>query len=442
MSFYKRYFEWVVTLPILFFLLLVFAILGKNEPLSDGIRYWLTAGDFLNGFSEKEILDSNLLTNGPFYPLVLAFFRVIGFSVKACIMSNAFFIYIASVYFFKLLRNYLSIRKSLLSTYLLVLIDPFLLYWGAKLYSEPLAILFVCLFLYSGHLFLIQNSKQHLYWSALWLGLLVLTRVIFGYVILALLILFIILFILDRKKESYFKITKLLTFAFIFTIPYLIFTYTITQKVFYWSNNGGALLYWTSSPYKTDLGEWHVFNLEALKDHLAARYNQFSGLDSLHLRKVNDIILDKIKEDHTPFLDSTVGLNKLEFDTKLKQKAISNIQNHPLNFFRNWLLNTGRLMIGYPHALYFKPPYSPVFSLLNILKSSLVLFLFMASILLYLIKSNYWDPWLLFVIMFLGVYLGGQSLLAVQSQRFLLPIYAPIVFIISVIFGKYVKISK
>ena len=77
MSFYKRYFEWVVTLPILFFLLLVFAILGKNEPLSDGIRYWLTAGDFLNGFSEKEILDSNLLTNGPFYPLVLAFFRVI-----------------------------------------------------------------------------------------------------------------------------------------------------------------------------------------------------------------------------------------------------------------------------------------------------------------------------------------------------------------------------
>ena len=37
--------------------------------------------------------------------------------------------------------------------------DHSVLFSGAKLYSEPLAILFVCLFLYSGHLFLIQNSK-------------------------------------------------------------------------------------------------------------------------------------------------------------------------------------------------------------------------------------------------------------------------------------------
>ena len=202
------------------------------------------------------------------------------------------------------------------------------------------------------------------------------------------------------------------------------------------------LLYWTSSPHKTDLGEWHVFNFEHLKDHFAGRYNQFSGLDSLHLRKVNDIILDQMKQDHTPFTDSLIGLNKLDYDTKLKEKAIQNIQNYPISFFRNWLLNTGRLMIGYPHALYFKPPYSPVFSLLNILKSSLLLFLFLASVALYLLKRSYWNLWLTFVILFLGVYLGGQSLLAVQSQRFLLPIYAPMIFIISVIFGKYVKISE
>ena len=442
MTFFKRYFDWVVTLPILIFLALVFALLAKNVPLSDGIRYWLTAGDLLNGFSDKQILDSYLLTNGPIYPIVLAFFRGIGFSVKGCIMLNAIFLYFASVYFYKLVSNYLTVRKSLVSVYVLILVDPFLFYWGAKLYSESLAILFVCLFLYSVHLYLTKNIKQHLYWSALWFGLLALTRVIFGYVIPALLILFIILYIIDRRKESYFKIIKLHTFAFIFTIPYLIFTYNITQKIFYWSDNGGMLLYWTSSPFKTDLGEWHTFGFDDLKDHFAERYNQFSGLDSLHLRKVNDIILDQMKQDHTPFTDSLIGLNKLESDTKLKEKAIQNIQNYPMSFFRNWLLNTGRLMIGYPHALYFKPPYSPVFSLLNILKSSLLLFLFLASVTVYLLKRSYWNLWLTFVILFLGVYLGGQSLLAVQSQRFLLPIYAPMIFIISVIFGKYVKISE
>ena len=442
MIFFKRYFEWVVTLPILIFLVLVFAFLGKNVPLSDGIRYWLTAGDLLNGFSDKPILDSYLLTNGPVYPIVLAFFRGIGFSVKACIMLNAIFLYLASVYFYKLISNYLTVRKSLLSVYVLIIIDPFLFYWGAKLYSESLAILFVCLFMYSGHLYLMKNIKQHLYWSALWLGLLALTRVIFGYVIPVLLVLFIMFLIFDSRKESYFKIIKLHAFAFIFTIPYLIFTYNITQKVFYWSDNGGMLLYWTSSPYKTDLGEWHVFNFEHLKDHLAGRYNQFSGLDSLHLRNVNDIILDQMKQDHTPFTDSLIGLTKLESDTKLKEKAIQNIKNNPVIFFRNWFLNTGRLLIGYPHALYFKPPYSPVFSLLNILKSSLLLFLFLASVIICLLKRSYWNSWLVFVILFLGVYLVGQSLLAVQSQRFLLPIYAPMIFIISVIFGKYVKISE
>lgn len=438
----KKNLDWVVTLPILFTLLVVFSVLGKNIPLSDGIRYWETAGDFLNGFSQKKILESYLLTNGPIYPLILSLFRGMGFGVKACILLNAVFLYTASVYFFKLLRNYLNFKKSLLFTYLLLLVDPFLFYWGAKLYSEPLSILFVCLFLYTAHLFFLKKLKKHLYLAALFLGLLALTRVIFGYVIPVLFSLYLILFILNKQKKIYLEFAKLHLVAFFITIPYLIFTYNITQKVFFWSDNGGMLLYWTASPHKTDLGEWHVFNFDYLKDHLANRYNQFSGLDSIHLRNVNDLILDKMKSDHTPFIDTLEGLNRLEFDSRLKEMALANIQNHPANFFRNWLLNTGRLMIGYPHALYFKPPYSPVFSLLNILKSSLLLFLFLASILLYLLKKSYWNHWLTYVILFLGVFLGGQSLLAVQSQRFLLPIYAPMIFIISVIFEKYVKISK
>ena len=74
-------------------------------------------------------------------------------------------------------------------------------------------------------------------------------------------------------------------------------------------------------------------------------------------------------------------------------------------------------MIGYPHALYFKPPYSPLLSLINIIKSSFILFLIIGSI-IYLIY-NFFDKTLFrFVTLFIVIYIGGQSLLAVQSQRF------------------------
>ena len=441
MNIIKRNLDWVITLPVLILLLIVFSFLGKNIPLSDGVRYWESAGDILNRFSHKDILDSPLLTNGPIYPLILSLFRLLGFGVKACILLNAIFLYLASVYFFKLLKNYLNFKKSLIFTYLLLLVDPFLFYWGAKLYSESLAILLVCLFLYKSNLFIIKKSLWHFFWAALFLGLLALTRVIFGYVIPVLFILYLILYLLNRPKKIYLDLAKLNLTALIVTIPYLIFTFNITNKPFFWSDNGGMLLYWISSPFKTDLGEWHVFGFDNLKNHLASRYTQFSGLDSLHLRNVNDLILDKIKSDHSPFTKTLIGLDRIEFDSKLKEQALINVQKNPFNFLRNWLLNTGRLIIGYPHALYFKPPYSPVFSLINILKSSLVFFSLIASLILYVLNKSFWKPWISLVIFFLIVYLGGQSLLAVQSQRFLLPVYAPMTIIISYIFGKYVKIS-
>ena len=76
---------WLISIPILLIFLLDIFLLGKNQPLSDGIRYWKTADDILDGFKTTSILDGYLLVNGPLYPLILAFFKGIGFSVKACI---------------------------------------------------------------------------------------------------------------------------------------------------------------------------------------------------------------------------------------------------------------------------------------------------------------------------------------------------------------------
>lgn len=435
----KKFFEssWGKTFPILLLFVGDIFFLGKNIPLSDGIRYWKTASDILNGFQNTTVIESALLLNGPLYPFILAIFKGIGFTVKATIYLNAIFLYIAFTYFFKTAHLFLVQKKALIVTYVLVLIDPFLFYWAAKLYSEPLTILWVCLLINLLTKYFKSPTKKILYWAALIFCLLALTRVIFAYVLLIFIPIGFLGYYLF-KKELFKSITKLGGFGILFLIPYLIFTYSITNKVFYLSGNGGLLLYWTSSPYKSDMGEWHTMQIN--HDHFAARYNSFSGLDSLYLRKVNQVIIDQINSNHSEFA-KRLSLSKdlVEYDDMLKTKAIENIKNYPTSFLSNWTLNTGRLLVGIPHAMYHKPPFSPLFSLLNTVKSSFLLCFFLIAILLFFKNFSFSQYNLIWMLLLLVIYLGGQSILAVQSQRFLLPIYPLIIMFTTISFSNYLQ---
>jgi len=419
---------WVYCLPILIVFFINIFLLAENRPVSDGIRYWMTASDILDGFKNKSILESHLFLNGPVYPLILALFKGVGFSVKASIFLNAFFLYVGFTFFFKTLSQYISLKKSFIATYVLVFIDPFLFYWTAKLYSEPLAILLVCLLIFYLNTFIKSNSKKNLLLSAFIFCLLALTRVIFAYVALSIVILGLVGWFIF-KSRLFNKLLKFCSLSLLFCIPYLIFTYSVTKKVFYFSGNGGLLLYWTSSPYPSDMGEWHTLQIN--HDHFAARYSKFSGLDSLYLRKVNDIIINEINSNHKDFADSIKDNDILEYDQALRDKAISNIKSYPISFIKNWILNSGRLLVGIPHAIYHKPPFSPHFTLLNTIKSSFLLFLLIVSIFLSLRNKWIETQLLTSTILILIIYLGGQSLLSVQSQRFLLPVYPLIILIIS-----------
>ena len=430
---------WLVCIPILLIFLLDVFILGKNQPLSDGIRYWKTADDILDGFMATPILDGYLLVNGPLYPLLLAFFKGIGFSVKACIYLNAFFLYYSFTFFFKTITQFVSFTKGIVATYILVFIDPFLFYWGAKLYSEPLAILWVCLLLYYS-LQLFKNPKSNsIFKVAVTLTFLILTRVIFAYVTVVFLVIGLIGMIFF-KQEFYKKLSKLGILSLLFCLPYLIFTYSITNKIFYWSSNGGPLLYWMASPHEEDMGEWHTLQIN--HDHFAARYNTFSGLDSLYLRNVNEVIINKINNNHKAFAESLKGKNILEYDDALKEKALSNIKEYPKAFFKNWILNTGRLLVGIPHAIYHKPPFSPLFTLLNTVKSSFLICFLFTCVILFLGRPIVQNLYLFWILILLIIYLGGQSLLSVQSQRFILPIYPLILFFITVVLNDFMRIKK
>ena len=100
--------DWILCLPIILIFFVDIILLGKNYPVSDGIRYWKTASDILDGFKDTPVLESSLLINGPLYPLIIAIFKGIGFSVKACIFLNAIFLYVGFTYFFKTAILFLS----------------------------------------------------------------------------------------------------------------------------------------------------------------------------------------------------------------------------------------------------------------------------------------------------------------------------------------------
>ena len=112
------------------------------------------------------------------------------------------------------------------------------------------------------------------------------------------------------------------------------------------------------------------------------------------------------------------------------------------NFLKNWILNTSRLFIGYPYSLYFKPPNTPIRMVFNIILSSFLTISFIFSIIILTLKFSSVDDSIKFLFLFTIIYLLGTSLMATQSQRFLIPITPAILFMIAYTMNKTIKIKN
>ena len=128
-------------------------------------------------------------------------------------------------------------------------------------------------------------------------------------------ILSLVLYIL--LKNSLLKKTFLVyLFALIMCVPYLFYTYSLTDKTFYWGNSGGLSLYLMSSPVEDEYGDWSSRNSDYHKQDYA-----------------------KLK-----------GLSNIERDAAFKKIAIENIKKYPSKYFMNLLANVGRLWFNYPNS--------------------------------------------------------------------------------------------
>jgi hypothetical protein len=381
--------------PVLLFSAIIVLVLNTNVLVGDESRYLMFAKNLTNGYYSPK--DEINLWNGPGYPIVLALFIFLGLPILLTAkMLNAVLMFFAVLYFYSTLKLYIYDEKKVIAfSYLFALYPPFYRYMHLIL-TESLSIFLICGFMYHFCKIYIDNKKRsHLFFASFYMAYLALTKIFFGYVILIFLIFSLMLYLWKRK--GMFKKTFLIySFALLLCLPYLIYTYSLTNKIFYWGNSGGLSLYWMSTPYENELGDWKDFK---------------------------DVINNpQLSQNHKEFFDRLEKYPSVQRDEELKRRAIQNIVNNPEKFLKNWVANIGRLLFNYPYSYAFQSISTYFYLIPNMF---LVAFGMVCFYLTYVGRKNI--PYEIYTLILFGlISFGGSSLVSAYNRQFalLVPIFA------------------
>jgi len=138
---------------------------------------------------------------------------------------------------------------------------------------------------------------------------------------------------MNRTVTNYRKGALIVLIACIITLPYLVYTYNLTGRVFYWGT-GQENLYWMTTPYPDEYGDWKGDLTRNPVD--LGNYNVADAGDSL-------------KAHHRDF-DSVYQYKGLQKDDAFKKIAIHNIKTYPLKYAKNIVYNLGRIFFHYPFS--------------------------------------------------------------------------------------------
>jgi hypothetical protein len=164
------------------------------------------------------------------------------------------------------------------------------------------------------------RRRDHI-WAGAALALLALSRVEFGDVLLACLLLSCIWLLLSRKSLLARRCLMATALALLLCTPWLAYTYSLTGRPFYWGNAGGSALYWMTAP--GTLGDWQSQNAVFTNPRLAPDRPAFAEVDRL---------------------------KPLEQDPRLWHIAVQNIEHHPTHYLSNVVNNIGRLVFDSPYS--------------------------------------------------------------------------------------------
>jgi hypothetical protein len=398
---------------ILYLLIVLFA---KNDPLQfDGSSYWRFANNLLQGFYSPPAPHINLV-EGPGYPIFLMLFAALGVPLKIVTICNAIMHYLAIVFLFKSLKFIVPHSKALVFSVLFACCYSSYV-WMTKFYTETFV-----LFLFSLHIFFMMKAyysgKTKYYLIAgFFLGYISLTKVVFPYVLLTLIFAMGFFYLLSKNKAYIRKGYLIIVTAFAVLLPYLIYSYNLTDRFFYIGTSGGDALYWMSTPFEYEYG---AYNNEA--------FDANGEGPSL------EISISRFKENHQRDIDSISSLVGLAKDDAYKKIAMENIRNHPVKYLKNVYANISRLMFNFPQSYMFQVPLKSIWYF------AIIYSLMLISMILTIFNWRKVEFHIMFIFLTIFIYLGGSSFLTADSRMFLVMLPSLLLWI-GYILEKSVKIN-
>jgi hypothetical protein len=307
--------------------------IATNWPGSQGgdeWRYLYYAQNLLRGFYSPR--DRVVLWNGPGYPMFLAPFAKANW-LDAARYSNALFFGGSCAYAWLILRPRLATPWALAGVLAFWAYLPLTLHLPL-LYTEVPCFFLMTAWIYHSLKARTKTLQQIVAGSCL--GLLCLTKVAFG-AVLTVFVLVLGVARLRRQSSVLGAYLRQSVVALVFCVPYLVYTYQLTGKAFYWSSASPNSFYWLTSPYPDEWGDWYhqgwVQQNPLLKAHHGAIFDEISGL----ARDPN------LSETEQMFNLGTPRAGEIF----LKQAA-RNVRQHPLKFARNWCGNVVRIFLDVP----------------------------------------------------------------------------------------------
>jgi len=394
--------------PILL-ILIIYVIINPTQCIGDEARYLWYAKNMLNGFYSPSAPNIQLI-NGPGYPMILIPFVFMKLPLICITILNAFFYYFSIIFLYKSLNKIVSHRITLLFSFAWAFY--YLSFQNIPIIvTEPFTYFLISLLIY-----LVINTfdtdrknfeKRNVILSGIILGFIVLTKMIFGHILIFMLIGSGLLWLFYKKNFNLRKVFIILSIALLTVIPYLIYTYNLTDRIFYWGF-GSDTLYCMSSQYEGEYGD----------------YKKGLDINSVELGNYNIKGSDSIlKAHHQAEYDIINKYTGIERDDVYKKIAIQNIKEHPLKFMENIIYNIGRLIFHYPFSYAVQRPKILLVFPIN----GAILTLMIFSLIPTIINWRKIPTYLQFLLVLTFLYLAASSLVTAYVRMF--TIIVPILFI-------------
>jgi hypothetical protein len=410
--------------PFLIVFLAIVLIFKTNGLVGDEGNYIMFARNLLQGFYSPPEPNVYLVV-GPGYSILLVPFVALRLPLVAITIMNAVLYYFSIIFIYKILKQFLSIQIAVIIS----------LFWACNINAyqylqyvlpETLTSFLISLIAYNViKAFNPDNSSvknKYIIVSGLLIGYLVLTKVIFGYVLLFMIAGIGLLWLLNRKSVNHKTGSIILLIGLAINTPYLIYTYNLSGKIFYWSTAGGNNLYWMSTPFNSEYGDW--FNFEEYAN------DSISATNKLPVIK-KPFIINHQKD----FLEINKYQSVAQDDT-FKKIAVNNIISHPLKFVQNCFWNIGRMFFNLPYSYEPQAPRNLLRLPWNGILIVLILFCLYPTVINWR-KINYSLQFLLFftLLYFCGSILGSAEIRMITA-------IAPILLIwIAFVLNKTMKIN-